>query len=340
MRKGKFFQKKENLLFVTLLTCFLMLLAGCSGGGGSNSTEEPNQVPEDKSSTVTLTGNAAKGPFVPGASVQVYEILDNGTRGELLKSSTITSLLGDYSVTLESNACDYVLVEVTGKYFQETDGKNSTANATLKAVFKPGSVDKINGNINGNINIATTLAAERFMYLLQQGKNKDEAYELANANALNFITSVLDINSTEIDKLTDGNEFAGVALLVDDSSTARKAMKTALEHMGFDVVEAFDGEDAIEKIEQQYNSLGESRFQHEMRIIVSDIEMPRMDGFHFASKIKNDTRFKHIPILFNSSISGEFSKEKGREVGGDGYLIKFQPKKFYEEVKRVLTRDD
>ena len=167
----------------------------------------------------------------------------------------------------------------------------------------------------------------------------------------NEILLILDLESivqdlgliqppTEIDKLTDGNEFAGVALLVDDSSTARKAMKTALEHMGFDVVEAFDGEDAIEKIEQQYNSLGESRFQHEMRIIVSDIEMPRMDGFHFASKIKNDTRFKHIPILFNSSISGEFSQEKGREVGGDGYLIKFQPKKFYEEVKRVLTRDD
>jgi two-component system chemotaxis response regulator CheV len=167
----------------------------------------------------------------------------------------------------------------------------------------------------------------------------------------NSVLLILDLESivqdlgliqppTEIDKLTDGNEFAGVALLVDDSSTARKAMKTALEHMGFDVVEAFDGEDAIEKIEQQYNSLGESRFQHEMRIIVSDIEMPRMDGFHFASKIKNDTRFKHIPILFNSSISGEFSKEKGREVGGDGYLIKFQPKKFYEEVKRVLTRDD
>ena len=167
----------------------------------------------------------------------------------------------------------------------------------------------------------------------------------------NSVLLILDLESivqdlgliqppTEIDKLTDGNEFAGVALLVDDSSTARKAMKTALEHMGFDVVEAFDGEDAIEKIEQQYNSLGESRFQHEMRIIVSDIEMPRMDGFHFASKIKNDTRFKHIPILFNSSISGEFSKEKGREVGGDGYLIKFQPKKFYEEVKRVLTRDN
>jgi len=251
MRKGKFFQKKENLLFVTLLTCFLMLLAGCSGGGGSNSTEEPNQVPEDNSSTVTLTGNAAKGPFVPGASVQVYEILDNGTRGELLKSSTITSLLGDYSVTLESNACDYVLVEVTGKYFQETDGKNSTANATLKAVFKPGSVDKINGNINGNINIATTLAAERFMYLLQQGKDKDEAYELANANALNFITSVLDINSTEIDKLKIENSTLNPIYNFDITNITNIANAKFLILNAF-LVEQENADGYIQKIENKF----------------------------------------------------------------------------------------
>ena len=75
--------------------------------------------------------------------------------------------------------------------------------------------------------------------------------------------------------------------------------------------------------------------KHLAKYVMQDSNIP-----DFASKIKNDTRFKHIPILFNSSISGEFSKEKGREVGGDGYLVKFQPKKFYEEVKRVLTRDD
>ena len=165
----------------------------------------------------------------------------------------------------------------------------------------------------------------------------------------NSVLLILDLESivqdlglvqppTEIDKLTDGNEFGGTAFLVDDSSTARKAMKTALEHMGFDVIDAFDGEDAMEKIEQLFDNLGESRFQHEVRIIISDIEMPRMDGFHFASKIKNDPRYKHLPILFNSSISGDFSEEKGREAGGDGYLVKFQPKRFYEEVKRVLTR--
>ncbi len=50
--------------------------------------------------------------------------------------------------------------------------------------------------------------------------------------------------------------------------------------------------------------------------------MPQMDGFHFAARIKEDPRFKDIPIVFNSSLSNEFMNEKGvQEAGGEGYLV-------------------
>jgi two-component system chemotaxis response regulator CheV len=164
----------------------------------------------------------------------------------------------------------------------------------------------------------------------------------------NSVLLILDLESvvqelglvkppTDIDKLTSGHEFSGTSLLLDDSSTARRAMKTALEHMGFKVVEAIDGEDGFKKLESLFTDMGES-FKTTLRLIISDIEMPRMDGFHFASKVKKDDRFKHLPILFNSSISGDFSHEKGKEAGGDGYLVKFDPKKFYDEVSRVLKK--
>ena len=166
----------------------------------------------------------------------------------------------------------------------------------------------------------------------------------------NSVLLILDLESvvqelglvqppSSIDALADGNQFSGTAILVDDSSTARRAMKTSLEHMGFDVLDAIDGQDAFEKMEVKYSSLGDAEFKRTVRLIISDIEMPRMDGFHFASKIKKDDRFKYLPILFNSSISGDFSEEKGRDAGGDGYLVKFDPKKFYEEVTRVLKKD-
>jgi two-component system chemotaxis response regulator CheV len=165
----------------------------------------------------------------------------------------------------------------------------------------------------------------------------------------NSVLLILDLESivqelgliqepTKIDNVTDGNEFSGTALLLDDSSTARRAMKTAIEHMGFTVVEAIDGLDGIEKLNELYKDMGEGKFKSEVKIVVSDIEMPRMDGFHFASTLKKDDRYKHLPILFNSSISGDYSTEKGIEAGGAGYTVKFEPKKFYEEVSRILKK--
>jgi len=74
----------------------------------------------------------------------------------------------------------------------------------------------------------------------------------------------------------------------------------------------------------------------ELKIIVSDVEMPRMDGFHFAANAKEDERFTSIPIVFNSSISDHFSENRGMEAGGEAYLVKFQASSFYDEVSRVV----
>jgi two-component system chemotaxis response regulator CheV len=146
---------------------------------------------------------------------------------------------------------------------------------------------------------------------------------------------------TDIDAIVQTEEkFSGTVMLVDDSTTARKAIKTALEHMGFDVVEANDGQDGFEKLIALEEEMGETAFKNKMKLVITDIEMPRIDGFHFASKVKNESKLKFLPIIFNSSISGQFSKDRGKDAGGDGYLVKFDPKKFYEEVSRVIKEHD
>ena len=129
--------------------------------------------------------------------------------------------------------------------------------------------------------------------------------------------------------------FSGLALVLDDSSTARKIVKEALNKMGFNVVEATDGQDGLDKLESLYNTYGDSLSQ-QLKIIISDVEMPRMDGFHFASNVKNNEKFKNIPIIFNSSISDHFSEGRGKEAGGDAYLVKFEASSFYGEVARVI----
>jgi two-component system, chemotaxis family, chemotaxis protein CheV len=137
-------------------------------------------------------------------------------------------------------------------------------------------------------------------------------------------------------KLEDGKyNFSGYVLLLDDSSTARRIIKEALEQMGFDVIEATDGQNGLKILEDMYAKYGES-ISTKLRLIASDIEMPLMDGFHFAANVKADARFKMIPIVFNSSISDYFSESRGKEAGGEAYLVKFDSNLFYDEVARVV----
>lgn len=133
----------------------------------------------------------------------------------------------------------------------------------------------------------------------------------------------------------DMERFKGLALVLDDSATARKIVKEALIKMGFQVVEATDGEDGLEKLNSLYDAYGES-ISNDLKIIISDVEMPRMDGFHFATNVREDARFNNIPIVFNSSISDHFSEGRGIEAGGEAYLVKFEASSFYDEVSRVV----
>lgn len=135
--------------------------------------------------------------------------------------------------------------------------------------------------------------------------------------------------------LENKNKFTGLVLLLDDSATARRIIKEALMQMGFTVMEASDGQAGFEMLEDLYETHG-SELSSKLRLIASDIEMPRMDGFHFAAKVKADERFKMIPIVFNSSISDHFSEIRGKEAGAEAYLVKFDGSKFYDEVSRVV----
>jgi two-component system chemotaxis response regulator CheV len=130
-------------------------------------------------------------------------------------------------------------------------------------------------------------------------------------------------------------QFSGIALVLDDSVTARKIVKEALMKMGFHVVEANDGEEGLERLNELYSKHGDGIADH-LKLILSDVEMPRMDGFHFAANVKKDGRFNDIPIVFNSSISDHFSEIRGKEAGAEAYLVKFEANEFYDEVSRVV----
>ncbi len=153
---------------------------------------------------------------------------------------------------------------------------------------------------------------------------------------LESVVQDLGLYEPDVDNIPQELEkFTGFALVLDDSATARKIVKEALVKMGFQVIEASDGQDGLDKLEGLYETYGENISNH-LKLIVSDVEMPRMDGFHFAANAKEDGRFSDIPIVFNSSISDHFSENRGLEAGGEAYLVKFEASSFYDEVARVV----
>ena len=152
---------------------------------------------------------------------------------------------------------------------------------------------------------------------------------------LESIVEEVGLYNPTLDTDIEVEKFEGIILVVDDSNTARKIEGDTLKEMGFDVVDAIDGEDALKKLEELYSIYGD-KIKDSLKLILSDVEMPKMDGFHFAARVKDDERFKDIPIVFSSSISDAFSEARGKEAGADEYVVKFDANSFVHKIANVI----
>ncbi len=124
------------------------------------------------------------------------------------------------------------------------------------------------------------------------------------------------------------------ALLIDDSIIARQVEKSLIESMGVEVDTAIDGMDAIEKLEH-----------HVYDVVISDLEMPRLDGFGLVRRMRNDPRFNSIPILIISTRESAEDRLKAVEAGANAYLIKQKLAQgelhtILRELLGPLTQDD
>lgn len=121
-------------------------------------------------------------------------------------------------------------------------------------------------------------------------------------------------------------------LILDDSVVARKQLSKAIRDLGFEVDEFKNGEHAIEHVNdvlKKNNSLNEV-----YDLIISDIEMPKMDGYTFVSKMRGLRQ--DIKIILHTSLSGVFNKQLVQKVGADSFIAKFEPKLLGEEIEKLL----
>ncbi len=131
----------------------------------------------------------------------------------------------------------------------------------------------------------------------------------------------------EIDLEID--EFGGnrTVLVIDDSSSARKIVNNALIKEGFKTVLAENGKAALDIVYED---------KYKIDAIICDVEMPVMDGYTFTKTLKSDDKYKNIPVIMHSSLSGVENSDKGMRAGADYYVIKFDPVEFIGTIKKVL----
>ncbi len=125
----------------------------------------------------------------------------------------------------------------------------------------------------------------------------------------------------------------------DDSSTARKQISRTLDALGVHHIQAVNGRQAWEtllRLADQSTSRGEPLVQS-VQIVLTDVEMPEMDGYMLTRRIKSDTRFKGIKVLMHSSLSGDSNQKLGKSVGVDEYVSKFEPQRLAATLARLLV---
>lgn len=120
--------------------------------------------------------------------------------------------------------------------------------------------------------------------------------------------------------------MAKTVLAVDDSASIRQMVSFTLKSAGYDVIEAVDGMDGLEKAKTKL-----------INLVLTDQNMPRMDGLTLIKNLRAQPQFSKTPILMLTTESSDVMKSQGRAAGATGWLVKpFDPQKLIEVVKKVI----
>lgn len=116
------------------------------------------------------------------------------------------------------------------------------------------------------------------------------------------------------------------ALVVDDSASMRQMVSFTLDHAGFDVIEAENGQDALDQM-----------IDKTVNVVVTDLNMPVMNGMQLIRALRTQPKFKAVPILMLTTESQQEAKQEGKAAGATGWIVKpFNPEQLIRVVNKVV----
>ncbi|MFA7097292.1 MAG: response regulator [Gammaproteobacteria bacterium] len=120
--------------------------------------------------------------------------------------------------------------------------------------------------------------------------------------------------------------MAKTILIVDDSASLRQVVAIALKGAGYDVIEAGDGQEALGKLNGQ-----------KIHLIISDVNMPNMDGITFLKQVKQHPSYKFTPVIMLTTESQEAKKQEGQAAGAKAWVVKpFKPETMLAAVAKLI----
>jgi two-component system chemotaxis response regulator CheV len=133
---------------------------------------------------------------------------------------------------------------------------------------------------------------------------------------------------------------ATVILAADDSAVARLMIELGLQAMDLPYIMTKTGQEAwdrLQTIAARAEAEGKA-VQDKVALVLTDLEMPEMDGFTLTRNIKQDARFKSIPVVIHSSLTGTANEGHVKSVGADAYIAKFMAEELADTIRKMLTR--
>jgi len=185
--------------------------------------------------------------------------------------------------------------------------------------------EMLNAQLGGLVVAVTELPDKRLVMMMD--------VEKVLADTGNFGTDELLFKHIKPIGLTNRTIF-----YVDDSPVARKQISRTLDAMGVHYIAAVNGRKAWEELKKMADSADVAHIPVSdlIQVILTDVEMPEMDGYMLTRKIKEDQRFANIPVLMHSSLSSSSNQQLGKAVGVDEYVPKFEPQKLSQTLIRLL----
>ncbi|MGY3931321.1 CheV [Aeromonas encheleia] len=190
-------------------------------------------------------------------------------------------------------------------------------------------------NMNWESILPPPKGAGRINYMTAVTEVDGELVEILDVERiLNEISPVsTEVSAELVEASVERNPHGRPVLVADDSSVARKQVQRALEAIGVQCVLAKDGREALNMLLEMVK-LGPIKDQ--IALVISDIEMPEMDGYTFTAEIRNNPNLKDLHVILHTSLSGVFNQAMVQKVGANDFIAKFQPDELAKAVQGAL----